>query len=156
MFSEDFKKLSLWLTPHWMRRPNLLIFIQAFTWPLRQIHNRFLMFVTATLYRLNHNGQICYLRAVLNDAFDSTLRRIWIGDFEGIERIYLWPEIDLRDVNLGEVQYLWPDADYADSGIDFTIHLPVDIVTTDPQMAYLRSLVDEYKLDSKNYNIVRI
>lgn len=155
MFNEDLKKLALWLTPVWLRKPNFLILILAFTWPLRQLYNDFLKFVAAKLYRLSHNGQVCYLQAVLNDAFDVVLKRIWIGNFEGITRIFFWPEVDERDVDFSVDVFFWANADYADSGIDFTIHVPTDIVTTAPQMAYLRALTDEYKLAGKNYNIVR-
>jgi hypothetical protein len=156
MFNVDFKKLALWLTPQWLRQSTFLLLLMAFTWPLRQVYNSFLMFMAAKLYRLNHNGQVCYLEAVLRDAFDSTLRRIYISDFDGRERIYFWPQAENRDVDFSVTQYFWPDADYADSGVDFTIHLPADVVTTGPQMAYLKSLVNEYKLAGKNYNIVRI
>ena len=46
---------------------------------------------------------------------------------------------------------------YADDvGTDFTIQLPSDIVTTDSEMAYLKGLVNQYKLPGKQYNIVRI
>lgn len=155
MFNVDLKKLALWLTPTWLRQPTVLVIVMAVTWPLRQVYNSFLSFTQAKLYRLNHNGQVCYLEAVLNDAFDATLRRIWIGDFAGKERIYFWPEAERRDVDFSITQYFWPDSDYADSGVDFTIHLPLDIVTSVAQMAYLKSLANEYKLAGKNYNIVR-
>ena len=156
MFNEDFKKLALWLTPVWLRKANVLIFVLAFTWPIRQLYNQFLLFVAAKIYRLSHNGQVVYLQKVLNDAFDVTLKRIWIGDFVGINRIYFWPETDLRDVDFSVVQFFWEDSAYADSGVDFIVHIPVDVATTAPQLAYMRSLTDEYKLAGKNYNIERI
>jgi hypothetical protein len=151
----DLKKIAIWLTPVWLRKPTVLVFIMATTWPLRQVYNSFQAFVAAKLYRLNHNGQVCYLEAVLRDSFDTVQRRIWISDFDGKERIYFWPQLDNRDVDFSETLYFWPDSDYADSGIDFTIHLPADVVTNDAQMAYLKSLTNEYKLAGKNYNIAR-
>ena len=48
--------------------------------PLNYIHTRFLEFRKDAAYRLNHNGQVCYLRAVLNDTFDPELRRITVTD----------------------------------------------------------------------------
>lgn len=155
MFNIDLKKLALWLIPTWLRQPTMLVIVMAVTWPLRQVYNSFLLFTEAKLYRLSHNGQVCYLEAVLNDAFDATLRRIWIGDFDGKERIFFWQEAERRDVDFSITQYFWPDSDYADSGVDFTIHLPLDVSTGTGQMPYLKSLTDEYKLAGKNYNIVR-
>lgn len=156
MFNVDFQKLLTWLLPAWLRKENILLLMLALTWPVRQLYNSFLMFYDAKIYRLTHNSQVCYLQAVLNDHFDVGSRRIYIGDFDGRDRIYFWPQVDRRDVNFGEVQYFWPNDSYKDSRVDFTIHLPADVVTTTPQMAYLKSLTDEYKLAGKKYNIVRI
>lgn len=155
MFNIDFKKLALWNTPVWLRKGSIMVIVMAVTWPLRQVYNSFVAFANAKLYRLSHNGQVCYLEAVLNDAFDGASRRIIISDFDGKARIYFWPEAERRDVNFGITQYFWPESDYADSGVDFTIQIPADVATSTPQMAYLRSLADEYKLAGKNYNIVR-
>lgn len=155
MFNLDIKKVTVWQTPAWLRKPTVLVILLAVTWPLRQVYNSFVAFMAAKLYRLSHNSQVCYLEAVLRDAFDTTLRRIFISDFDGRERIYFWPEVDRRDVDFSETQYFWPESDYADSGIDFTIHLPLDIVTNAAQMAYLKSLANEYKMAGKQYNIVR-
>ena len=151
MFNVDFKKFVVWITPIWLRRGYMMIVIYACTWPLRQLYNLFLLFVTQKLYRLSHNSQVYSLRAVLNDAFDFTLRRITITDFNGIYRIYFWPEIDRLDVDFSVTQYFWPESAYQDSGTDFTVHLPIGIVlSTD----LLIALLEEYKLAGKKYNIV--
>lgn len=155
MFNLDLKKVALWLIPAWLRQPTILVILMAVTWPLRQVYNSFVVFCEAKLYRLNHNGQVCYLEAVLRDSFDAVDRRIWISDFDGKERIYFWPDAERRNVNFSITQFFWPDSDYADSGVDFTIHLPNDVATGPGQMPYLKSLTDEYKLGGKNYNIVR-
>lgn len=151
MFNVDFKKLIIWVVPRWLRHSELRIIILSATWPVRQLYNMFLLFVAAKLYRLAHNSQVFSLQKVLNDAFDSTLKRIYITDFAGKTRIYFWPEIERRDVDFSVDQFFWPDIDYADSGTDFTIHLPLGISL---RMEYLVSLMDEYKLAGKTYNII--
>lgn len=151
MFNVNFTRLVIWFTPIWLRSGAMRIFILSWTWPVRQLYNLFTLFIAAKLYRLSHNSQVFSIRAVLNDAFDNTLRRIYITDFNGLFRIYFWPETDRRDVDFSEVQFFWPDDMYSDSGTDFTIHLPIDLVF---RMEYLTSLVDEYKLAGKQYNIV--
>lgn len=156
MFNVDFKRLAVWVTPHWMRKIKVLILVLAFTWPIRQLYNQFLEFVAAKIYRLSHNGQVCYLEKVMNDAFDIALKRIYITDFGGKERIFFWPETDLRDVDFSITRYFWENDAYADSGIDFIVHIPMDVATTEPQLAYMRSLLNEYKLAGKNYLIERI
>lgn len=155
MFNVDFTILIRWLTPHALRKSKLLIFLKAFAWPVSQLHNDFLRFVAAKLYRLSHNGQVCYLEKVLNDAFDVISKRIYIGDFEGVERIYFWPELDNRDVNFGVDQFFYEDAAYADSGVDFVVHVPFGVAASIPQLALMNSLLNEYKLAGKNYLIQR-
>lgn len=156
MYNIDFKKLVTWFLPTWLRYGNVLMLVKALNWPIRQLYNAFIRLVDSTLYRLRHNSQVCYLRAALNDSFDNTPRRIVIEDFDSIDRIYLWADADNRDVNIGITQYLWADNAYADSGVDFTVKVPITIVTTDPEIKRLLAMVNQYKLPGKNYNIVRI
>lgn len=149
-----FKKLVNWMLPKWLRASLMLLIVQAASWPVRQKYNAFVQFAKDTVYRLQHNSQVCYLRAVLNDKMDLTSRRIQVVDFDGIQGIYFWPDEDLRDVDFTGDVYFWPDNMYADSGIDFTVKVPTGLIVSAAQMAYLKSLVNEYKMAGKNYNIV--
>lgn len=153
--SADFKKLIKWLIPVWLRQSTVMLVLQAAMLPVRQVYNTYVLFVKETLYRLQHNGQICYLRKVLNDKLDVTERRILLEDFEGLQRFFFWAETDLRDVNFENTVYFWPDDMYADSGIDFVVKIPYGIVTAEKDLSYLHSLLKEYKLASKNYTIIR-
>ena len=158
MWQVDFKKLVAWLCPVVLQQPNTLLLLLAANYPVRNNYNLFIQFVAATQYRLSHNSQVCYLRAVLNDAFDFSDRRIRIVDFEGLEAVYLWPDADQRDIDITDDSptYLWPDDAYTDSGIDFTIQIPAGICTSASDLAYLASLMNTYKTPGKNYNIQRI
>lgn len=151
----DFRKLALWYLPPWLRQNTLILMMYAAISPITRLFNLLLSYYDKKYYRLTHNSQVCYMEGVLNDAFDLETRRIFIGDFAAKVRLYFWPEIEKRDVNFGEVHFFWSDNEYADAGIDFTINVPQDIPLGAPQMAYLRSLADEYKLAGKQYNIVR-
>lgn len=155
MYNVDFKRLAVLVTPHYMRVSRILLMLMACTWPLRQLYNAFIAFVDSVIYRLSHNSQVCYLEKVMNDHFDITQRRIYITDFTGVQRLYFWPEADLRDVDFSITQFFWEDAAYADSGIDFIVNIPMDVATTDPLIAYMKSLLNEYKLPGKNYLIIR-
>jgi len=156
MFQIDYKKLIVWLVPSMLRQSIVMLLLRAAIMPIRELYDAFQLFMSDTLYRLNHNSQVCYLRAVLNDKFDLIERRILIDDFEGLNRIYFWPESDRRDIDFSVTQYFWPDASYADSGVDFTVIIPTGVAVTAAEMARLNSTIKEYKLPGKNYNIVRI
>lgn len=155
MQNVDFKKLGLWYLPAWLRQNNLVLMLYAAISPIIRLFTMLQSYYQKKVYRLTHNSQVCYLEAVLRDAFDAEWRRIWIGDFAAKIRIYFWPESDNRDVNFGQDQFFWSETDYADAGIDFTINVPNDISLSVPQMAYFKSLADEFKLAGKQYNIVR-
>ena len=70
IYKIDFRRLFINLLPTFLRQPVIYGMLhagavvlgdttyQSFT-DAREEHN----------YKLNHNGQVCYLRAVLNDAF---------------------------------------------------------------------------------------
>lgn len=156
MWQVDLKKLVTWLTPTYLRKSNVMLLQQSWNWTLRQDYNTFQMFVNAKLYRLSHNSQVCYLRAVLNDAFDFSLRRINIVDYDALQSIYLYPDQDNRDIDITGDLYMWADNFYGNSGVDFTVQIPATIVTSEADLAYLASLLAEYKTPGKNYNIQRI
>lgn len=154
MWLINYKKLGHWVTPRWLRKPLYLLLLHAATFPLRQLHNRFVNFKNGVFYRLAHNGQVCHLRKVLNDKIDNSQRRIRIVDFDGITGLFVWPDADARDLNITNSLFVWPDSMYTDSGIDFTVLVPAGLLANDAQVSYLKSLVNQYKLAGKNYNIV--
>ena len=154
MFNINYTKLVQWLVPVWLRQPNILLLVLTCNWALRETYANFLTFRTATLYRLAHNGQVCSLQAMLNDLFDVTARRIRIVDFASYGSIFFWVDTDNPHVVfMGDdnVVYFYPD----DVGLDFTVELPSDIVTTTYELALLKAQVNLYKLPGKQYNIVR-
>ena len=61
------------MLPTFMRRRRLFAFVRALCAPLYlgkdSLYQRFLEMRGDHIYRLSHNGQVCYLRAALNDAF---------------------------------------------------------------------------------------
>lgn len=78
----NLKKFALLLLPTFLRQPVFVAITYAAVSPLSGLHTRFLRYRNDTHYRLTHNGQVCYLRATLNDLFDPFWRRITITDAE--------------------------------------------------------------------------
>ena len=79
-YEVNIKRFALLLVPTFWRRPILATLAYAMVSPLGYLHTRFVLFRRDTVYRLTHNGQVCYLRAVLNDQFDPIERRITITE----------------------------------------------------------------------------
>lgn len=75
IFDISFDKWIASMLPTFLRRPRVFAFCRALCSPLylgegeRSIYRRFLKSRGDHIYRVSHNGQVCYLRAALNDAF---------------------------------------------------------------------------------------
>lgn len=151
--SLNIKKLAVWLIPVWLRNSLFILIINASVQPLKQLYNNYVAFVKSTLYRLQHNGQICYLQAVLNDKLDNEQRRIFISNFTSIAALYVWAETDLRDINFENTIYIYTFSMYGDGGVDFIVNKPSSVANNTNELAFLKSVVDEYKLASKKYII---
>ena len=68
-YDVNFKRLALLLLPTFWRRPLFAAMAYAAVSPLQYLHTRFILWKRESDYRLEHNGQVCYLRALLNDKF---------------------------------------------------------------------------------------
>ena len=79
-YEVNIKRFALLLLPTFWRKPLLATLAYAMVSPLGYLHTRFVLFRRDTVYRLTHNGQVCYLRAVLNDQFDPIQRRITLTE----------------------------------------------------------------------------
>jgi len=111
-----------------------------------------------TNYRLTHNGQVCYLRAVLNDTFDTALRRIEIG--EGVETtmpIIYWREqerlVGAPPRGTDGLIVGWRGT-AAGGSFDFTVRVPAEIFAENTIITKMTAVIREYKLASKQFQII--
>ena len=148
-FNLDIPKLTSLLTPTFLRREKLSAWLRALHYPLIKVADDFNVNRNANLYNLAHNGQVCYLRAALNDKFDISLRRIKIAEGNRYKREYIYTDGEKKPKYLG-VMYLRDDADYSDTGVDFIVLVPAGLQYNDYEMRYI---IDFYKLASKRYKI---
>ena len=72
IFRVDFDKWVLSLLPMILRQKIMFAICRASVAPIRSLYERFVAKREAHNYTLHHNGQVCYLRAALNDAFGVT------------------------------------------------------------------------------------
>lgn len=152
------KKLAMLATPTSLRKPVFSSLLFAAVSPLQHLQQRSNTYRDDTTYLLAHNGQVCHLRAMLNDYFDATMRRITVmdnmttgeavtvherevGRFEMISR-----RTDLRPLKLYRRGY------GGVGGYDFWVNVPCDVEASD---ARIRAMVNIYKLASKRFNINR-
>lgn len=150
-FNININKLVTLLTPTFLRKDGFLGYAQALVTPIATLHQQFYVKRLDNLYKLNHNGQVCYLRKVLNDAFDAQLRRIRITDGNKYQRNYIYTNVEQQPKYLGTI-YIRNANDYADSGVDFRVVVPIGFDLTN-NIYQLKALIDFYKLAGKRYLI---
>lgn len=156
-YNVNFKKMALMLLPTFMRQQVIAFFTYAIVAPLNYLHAQFVAFRTDTNYRLTHNGQVCHLRAVLNDTFDPDARRITITDTDKTPRgmvIYL-RELDLEKLapRRGEFIMIANRRGFSGvAGFDFLVNVPYAL-SRNLDIFRLKAVVSTYKLASKRFAI---
>lgn len=167
----NFKRLALMLLPIALRKPVLANIAYAVVEPLSYLHRQFMYARADSNYRLKHNGQVCYMRKVLNDMFDPdpgllglapdpNCRRITITE-SGSARIKKGAMVYRRAVDT-EIQIFMRESDRplqinrrgfdGINGYDFWVNVPQTVLAK-TDVKRLRATVNTYKLASKRYDI---
>ncbi|WP_156101327.1 hypothetical protein [Flavobacterium gilvum] len=133
-----------------MRKIKTVVFIQVMVLPVAQVHYWWMLKRDDNLYKMNHTGQVCRLRKVLNDKVDSELRRITITDGNSFPRKYIYTEAENKPKFLGKL-FIYSNEDYIGSGSDFVVNIPPGM--TDNQLAKIKAYCDFYKMAGKRYRI---
>ena len=149
MYNLNIDKLLVLLTPTFLRKPKLVVWLRTLSTPLHKLLYDFQLARQKDLYNLAHNSQVCYLRKALNDEFDDEKRRIRIEDGKQKQRLYIYPRSANKPLFLGKI-FLYQRGDYIDGGVDFIVVLPKDL-TYDKYK--LEALVNFYKLAGKRWEI---
>lgn len=155
LYDIDYKKLALLLLPVRLRRPRLAAFIYVMVSQVQHAARLFRSFRASTDYRLAHNGQICHLRAVLNDKYDPLQRRILIEDISSMPESLL----HMRSTGLFLIAPARPGALTLGrrgfggfSSYDFIVVLP-SALRGQADETQLRAVVDTYRLAGKRYTL---
>ncbi|HIT81833.1 MAG TPA: hypothetical protein IAD09_06305 [Candidatus Caccoplasma merdavium] len=158
-YDVNFRRLALLLLPTFWRRPLFGAFAFALVTPVSHLHVRFMQYRQRTGYRLRHNGQVCYLRAVLNDEFDPELRRITISDSDKTDfgtvvyrRVARRPlKLPLRADSAGVKIYR---RGFTGAGaVDFIVGIPAALRGNIDE-SRLSGVVDTYRLASMRYAVL--
>jgi hypothetical protein len=152
-FNVNFNKLVLLLTPTFLRKDAFLAFVVNIVSGVGSIYNDWFTMRLDNLYKLEHNGQVVYLRKLLNDQLDQSLRRIYIADGNSFARKYIYSNVEQKPKFLGTM-FLYSKDDYGDTGVDFIVYVPRDIIYV--QYYELKALIDFYKEGVKRYKIEKI
>ena len=154
LFNTDWEKLARMIVPVSLRGPKLLAFLNALLAPVIFLHGRLLAYRLETFYTLEHNSQVCRLRAALNDEFDMTDRTIIIADGPDKDPTWIYRRAEEKPKYIFRRAEALPERLYQKSettrGADFIIQVPSAIVFDAIKM---RAVTDRFKLPSKDYSI---
>jgi hypothetical protein len=152
-YKVDYNRLAVLMLPTFLRKPILVGYVQSLLVPIDKLYYKWSIFRNENLYKVQHNGQICKLRKALNDRFDPSERRIYIGDGNRFERQYLYTTGENKPRYLGTM-FLYQNSDYADTGVDFIVYAPQEIIGESPYE--LKAQIEFYKAGGKRYKIEAI
>lgn len=157
-FDVKIKRMALLLLPTFYRKPLLAAFAQSMVQGISTVHGRFMQWRKEKQYRLTHNGQVCHLRAVLNDNFDPIERRIRIedGGSAKIQQV-IWLRSKDKPISvplrITSKAYVINRRGFEGvNGYDFWVSVPLALQgkANENKMA---ALVDTYKLASKRWMV---
>lgn len=169
IFEIDFDKWIATMLPTFLRMRRVFAFCRALCSPLylgeAGLYPRFLRARGDHIYRLCHNGQVCYLRAALNDAFNLK-KGFEIEDAGGYEGEWVYAKDPSMPNQLlavdekkngkpaeGEPPPEHPTPLLADEARlnapqnAFVVRVPISIYTT--QLDKVKSIVERYRILSK-------
>jgi hypothetical protein len=152
-YKVDYNRLAVLMLPTFLRKPILVGYVQSLLVPIDKLYYNWSIFRNENLYKVQHNGQICKLRKALNDRFDPSERRIYIGDGNRYERQYLYTTGENKPKYLGKM-FLFQNSDYADTGVDFIVYAPKKTINELPYE--LKAQIEFYKPGGKRYKIEAI
>lgn len=152
MFEIDFKRLFAIILPGSMRVPLVYCILRAAGEALEFVYQAFLSARSENVFRLTHNGQVCYLRCMLCDKFGpgfsiqtAEAKGQWLYAIteEGREILLATTEKGGR----GEVPVLTSEQLLNMAQNDFIVVCPADAY--DSRMAEIQAMVERYKLPTK-------
>ena len=150
IFELNLRRLVILLLPTFLRKARLVAWLQILIAPLEQLQYSFNQKRNSDLVTLTHNGQKCYLRKILNDSFDQTLRRIRIEDMTHFNAVYIYTEAENQPVYLEE-KYLYTSGEMQVSGVNFSVRIPNTLRARNIEIT---AIIEAYKIASKRYIII--
>lgn len=153
----DYVKFATERVPVHVQEPEHNAWVVRLISPFVSIYTWLLSLRQTTLYRLAITPQVCYLEKLLNDRYDSSLRRITIIDGREYNPLFIYLDLENKPVYFflkSEIAkpkvYLYTAGEAGQFTFDFIVVVPVAISFNLNEMI---ALLQQYKLASKIFSI---
>lgn len=155
-YSIDFNILTKIQLPLKLRQQRIMAFLSALITPLTDVHFIWYNFRKTNLYKIEHTGQICYLRGSLNDSFDPVERRIYITNGVDRDGVFISTEAENLQVYVPKQDeapplYLTTEAENILSGLDYIVWVTNNLYNT--QLPDIKAHIEFYRVAGKRYAI---
>lgn len=156
-FDINFFALAVQLLPTFRQLPNFIAVVKMLVTPVARIYNSWYAYRSEAVYKMEHTGQVCYLRKSLNDKFDPIQRRIYIGEGVDYSDVIIYTEGEnMPGLWIGtqsENQYqVWLRTDSEmDSDLDFIVWVPGTVYNT--ALNALKVHIEFYRQAGRRYAI---
>lgn len=160
-YNVSYNRLAELLLPTYLRGARLLGVVCAMVAPIGRLHGELMVFRQDTAYRVGHNGQVCYLRAMLNDKFDPVDRGITItedGDDVGMGMVLHERAVAVHQLLPWRIDgslEMFRRGFNGTSRVGFWVNIPERLRGIVDEGA-VRAIVNAFKLASIRYDITYI
>ena len=156
----DYNKFAIERIPEDMRVPEVIQYVLCLLVPVVWLYDRFILFRNYITYALTITPQVVYMEMMLNNRYDTSLRRIYIRDGIDYDPIYIYTRAEAKPEYFyvrGEAgkpkKYLYTRGESGSLTYDFIVFVPVVVIFNFEEM---KSLIETYKLAGKYFLIQTI
>lgn len=158
VYNVDFNKLGKTLLPNSMRFHTFYAIVESVMKPLQTRLSLSLNFRTQIKEQMKYSSQVCYMRGLLNDLYDSGARRIKITGQYGLQHLTLYRRLENMPVLITNRSNSTPlhinRRDVINSNGLFKISLPLEFLDNQELVSKIRTSIENYKLVTKQYYII--
>lgn len=159
----DWFRFVVFSLPTSLRKNRTVNYLSALIMPIAVLHSDFLEFRKRSLYKLTHNSQVCSIQSMLNDFYDTDLRRIRIKNADIKQPLWFYEVQDnkpnyFREENENIPVYFREASELLGGGFDFVIYVPIELKPSNETalnnyLNKMKSDVEYYKLYCKTFEI---
>lgn len=142
------------MLPPMVRGENTIAWLYSLLKPIETLYGYLVTFRLTILNKMSYNGQTIILRTLLNELYDSTLKRIFIiteNDLLPDNYIYTAPEntqpLYIFTKTENTPTYIYTALEYI-NGFEFLVKVPTGILTA-AQEIRLKATVNYYRIAGK-------
>jgi hypothetical protein len=153
----DYRRLVTQRIPFIMRWDDVISFLMILASPFVKGYNNLLAYRDLLIYQLTITPQVVYLEKMLNDRYDTALRRIYIEDGKQYNPLFVFRKLELKPVylfrkseTLKPKRYVYVIGEAGQQSFDFVVYVPLGMTYNEIE---LKALVNNYKLASKIFTI---